>query len=131
MNRFLIPPRTFPGSLFEVILAPIWHQVGTKGGFWRVGKRFKKHAKKGNASKIGSDQERPEMPPWVPLRIKNQNQIQIQAQVHRTIKGPRDTPLRAAHGGGYTHIYINILVRGWYFLCTGYLRYCVGFSAGI
>ena len=63
----------------------------------------KKHAKKGNASKIGSARAGLEMTPWVPLRIKNQNQIQIQiqAQVHRTIKGPRDTPLRAAHGGGF------------------------------
>ena len=41
------------------------------------------------------------MTPWVPLRIKNQNQIQIQGQVHRTIKDLRDTPLRAAHGGGF------------------------------
>ena len=61
----------------------------------------KKHAKKGNVTKIKSARERLEMPPWVPLRIKNQNQIQIQAQVHRTIKDLRDTPLRAAHGGGF------------------------------
>ena len=78
----------------------------------------KKHAKKGNASKIGSAWKCLEMPPWVPLRIKNQNQIQvqIQAQVRRTVRGPRDTPLRAAHGGGY--IYIYILVRPRAYPCT-------------
>ena len=26
-------PRALPGSLFEVILVPSWHQVGSKGGF--------------------------------------------------------------------------------------------------
>ena len=30
---FLMPPSTQTGSLLGVILAPIWHQVGTKGGF--------------------------------------------------------------------------------------------------
>ena len=32
-GQFLMPPRTLPGSLFEVILAPSWHQVGSKAGF--------------------------------------------------------------------------------------------------
>ncbi len=32
-GQFLMPPGTLPGSLFEVILAPSWHQVGSKAGF--------------------------------------------------------------------------------------------------
>ena len=41
-NSFFIPFRIVPGSLFEVILAQIWHQVDTKGGFERLGTPRKK-----------------------------------------------------------------------------------------
>ena len=36
-GRFLMPPGMLSGSLFEVIWAPSWRQVGPKGGFWKVG----------------------------------------------------------------------------------------------
>ena len=32
-----MPPGALPGSLFEVIVAPSWRQVGSKAGFWKVG----------------------------------------------------------------------------------------------
>ena len=43
-----MPPWAFPGSLFGVILAPGWRQVGPKVEFWRVGKQpEQKHEKRG------------------------------------------------------------------------------------
>ena len=50
-GQFLMPPGALPGSLFEVILAPSWRQVGSKGGFWGLENRCEKNMKKGSPKK--------------------------------------------------------------------------------
>ena len=53
-----MPPGTLPDSLFGVILAPSWRQVGPKVEFGRVGKPIpKKHEKNGQRVNPGDPRD--------------------------------------------------------------------------